>query len=305
MASEQRARPIGGKRRVLEASGAGSSIEVTSFVSPRKVPQLADAEEVFHAIRKKEGVTYTTLVPNEKGLRRALSAGVRSIAVFTAASETFNRRNISSSIDESMEDIRQVTEEAFREGLRVRAYISMAFVCPYEGRDRAESSRVPDASGSRDPGHLARRHAGGRISGPGEPPPRDARGPLRARGLRAPSPRHLPAGARERARRSPPWRGGVRCERRRTGRVPLRPWSEGQRGDGGPRGLPRGDGNRDGDRCGEGKDRGGGGVAFLWCHLGVPSALKKKVGDPGRPPASCIPLWAGASTQHSLSWEDA
>jgi isopropylmalate/homocitrate/citramalate synthase len=145
--NEPRTVPAAEKAAFVEAlADAGHShIEVTSFVSPRKVPQLADAEEVFRAVRKREGVTYTALVPNATGLRRALSAGCRSIAVFTAASETFNRKNIGASIDESIEEIRRVAEEAFREGLRVRAYISMAFVCPYEGR--IAPGRVADIAG--------------------------------------------------------------------------------------------------------------------------------------------------------------
>jgi isopropylmalate/homocitrate/citramalate synthase len=108
-------------------------IEVTSFVSPERVPQLADAEEVFRRIQKKEGVLYTALVPNEIGLKRALAAGVRSIALFSAASETFNEKNTGGSIARSFERFRPVLKTAASEGLRVRGYISMAFTCPYEG----------------------------------------------------------------------------------------------------------------------------------------------------------------------------
>ena len=108
-------------------------IEVSSFVNPKRIPQLADAAEVFARIERREGVVYTALVPNEKGLERALEAGVRRIAVFTAASETFNQKNINASIAESIERFRPVTERARREGLSVRGYISTAFVCPYEG----------------------------------------------------------------------------------------------------------------------------------------------------------------------------
>lgn len=114
-------------------SDAGHThIEVTSFVSPRRVPQLADAGDVFRGIRKSPGTTYTALVPNEEGLQRSLAAGARSIAVFTAASETFNRKNIGCSIDESIQRIAAVLRAA-PEGLRVRGYVSTAFVCPYEG----------------------------------------------------------------------------------------------------------------------------------------------------------------------------
>jgi len=109
-------------------------IEVSAFVSPTWVPQLTDAAEVFARIRRKEGVRYSALVPNEKGLDRALEARVQGIAVFTAASETFNRKNINASIAESIERFRPVVPRAKREGLFVRGYVSTAFWCPYEGR---------------------------------------------------------------------------------------------------------------------------------------------------------------------------
>jgi len=108
-------------------------IEVSSFVSPRHVPQMADAEEVFRGIKRKSGVLYTALVPNEKGLERALSAGVDSVAVFTAASNTFNQKNLGCSVAESIENVRGVLSRAASGKLRIRAYVSMAFVCPYEG----------------------------------------------------------------------------------------------------------------------------------------------------------------------------
>jgi hydroxymethylglutaryl-CoA lyase len=107
-------------------------IEVTSFVHPRAVPQMADADEVFRAIRKKPGVRYTTLVPNPRGLERAIAAGVRDIALFVAATESFSRANINRSIQQSLEDAAAVIEAARPAGIRVRAYISVAFGCPYE-----------------------------------------------------------------------------------------------------------------------------------------------------------------------------
>jgi isopropylmalate/homocitrate/citramalate synthase len=110
-----------------------SEIEVTSFVSPSRIPQLADAEEVLQRITRKPGVVYSALVPNMRGFERAVSARVDRIAVFTAASETFNQRNIHASIAESIERFRPVTEAAREAGLPVRGYISTAFVCPYEG----------------------------------------------------------------------------------------------------------------------------------------------------------------------------
>jgi hydroxymethylglutaryl-CoA lyase len=117
----------------LSASGL-PEIEVSAFVSPRAIPQLADAEQVFAAIRRVPGVVYSALVPNERGLERALAARADKIAVFTAASETFNRRNINASIDESFERFLPVVAEARRLGLPVRGYVSTAFYCPYEGR---------------------------------------------------------------------------------------------------------------------------------------------------------------------------
>ena len=109
-------------------------IEVTAFVSPKWVPQLADAEDVLAGIRRREGVRYTALVPNEQGLERALRAGVQGIAVFTAASETFNRKNINATIAESIERFAPVVPRARAEGLRVRGYVSTSFWCPYEGK---------------------------------------------------------------------------------------------------------------------------------------------------------------------------
>lgn len=109
-------------------------IEVSSFVSPRRVPQLADAAQVLAGIIRRPGVTYTALVPNAEGLQRALDSGVRSIALFTAASETFNQKNIGCSVDGSFERFQPLIIAAQREGLGIRGYVSTAFVCPYEGR---------------------------------------------------------------------------------------------------------------------------------------------------------------------------
>ncbi len=116
----------------LSASGL-AVIEATAFVSPKAIPQLADGEDVFRRIAKRAGVRYPVLVPNEKGLDRALAAGVREIAVFTAASETFNRKNINASIDESFARFAPVLARARSAGMRVRGYVSCAFGCPYEG----------------------------------------------------------------------------------------------------------------------------------------------------------------------------
>src|SRR5438128_12072992 len=109
------------------------AIEVGSFVSPRAIPQLADTAEVFGRIHRASGTRYPALVPNLVGLERAMAAGVREIAVFTAASETFNRHNINAGVDESIERFRPVVQRAREEKIRVRGYVSTAFGCPYEG----------------------------------------------------------------------------------------------------------------------------------------------------------------------------
>jgi hydroxymethylglutaryl-CoA lyase len=113
-------------------------IEAGAFVSPKWVPQMADTAEVFANIPKDPGVEYAVLVPNMKGLDRAIEAGVTSIAIFTAASETFNKRNINMSIDESFANYAPVAARARSEGMRVRGYVSTAFGCPYEGDVPAE-----------------------------------------------------------------------------------------------------------------------------------------------------------------------
>jgi hydroxymethylglutaryl-CoA lyase len=109
------------------------TIEAGAFVHPKWVPQMADTAEVYRRIPKDEGVDYPVLVPNERGLERALEAGVRSVSIFTAASETFNRRNINMSIDESFANYEPVARRALAEGLRLRGYVSCACGCPYEG----------------------------------------------------------------------------------------------------------------------------------------------------------------------------
>lgn len=116
----------------LSATGL-RTIEATSFVSPKWVPQLADAVEVFAGITKKPGVSYPVLVPNLQGYERALAAGAREVAVFTAASEAFNRRNINASIDESIARFEPVLERAGVDGIAVRGYVSTVLGCPYQG----------------------------------------------------------------------------------------------------------------------------------------------------------------------------
>lgn len=116
----------------LSATGL-QSIEATSFVSPRWVPQLADAAEVYAGIRRRPGVHYPVLVPNERGYERAREVGVEEIAVFTAASEEFNRRNINASIEESLQRFEPVLRRARADGVRVRGYVSTVLGCPYQG----------------------------------------------------------------------------------------------------------------------------------------------------------------------------
>jgi len=109
------------------------TIEATSFVSPKWVPQLADASEVFTGIAKKPGVSYPVLVPNLQGYERAIEVGAREVAIFTAASEAFNRKNINASIDESIERFVPVLDRAKADGVKVRGYVSTVLGCPYQG----------------------------------------------------------------------------------------------------------------------------------------------------------------------------
>ena len=116
----------------LSATGL-QSIEATSFVSPKWVPQLADAAEVFTGIDRRPGISYPVLVPNLQGYERARAAGATEVAVFTAASEAFNRKNINASIDESIARFEPVLAAARAEGVRVRGYVSTVLGCPYQG----------------------------------------------------------------------------------------------------------------------------------------------------------------------------
>ncbi|MDI9259397.1 hydroxymethylglutaryl-CoA lyase [Alicyclobacillus sendaiensis] len=111
-----------------------TSIEVSSFVHPKWIPQLADADEVFARIRRRPGVELSALVPNERGLARALAAKVDAVHVFMSASESHNLKNINKTIAETYPVLRPVIEGAKAEGLVVRGYVSTAFGCPYEGR---------------------------------------------------------------------------------------------------------------------------------------------------------------------------
>jgi hydroxymethylglutaryl-CoA lyase len=116
----------------LIASGE-KRIEVTSFVSPKWVPQLADAEEVLKRLGKRDGVTFSALVPNLKGLERAQSAGLKEAAVFLSASESHSKKNINKTIDEAIAASTEVARAAQKANMRVRGYISTVWGCPYEG----------------------------------------------------------------------------------------------------------------------------------------------------------------------------
>jgi len=119
-------------------------IEVSAFVSPKWVPQMADAPEVFAGISRRNGIRYAALVPNLAGLDRAIVAGVQEIAIFAASSETFSRKNINQSVDQSLAGYAEVCARALANGLRVRGYLSTAFGCPYEGD--VSRARVADLS---------------------------------------------------------------------------------------------------------------------------------------------------------------
>lgn len=108
-------------------------IEVSAFVSPKWVPQMADAADVFAGITRRPGTRYTALVPNQQGLARALAAGATEVAIFAAASDTFSRRNINHTIDESLTQYALVCADATAAGMAVRGYLSTSFVCPFEG----------------------------------------------------------------------------------------------------------------------------------------------------------------------------
>lgn len=118
--------------RLLTEAGL-VEIEATSFVSPRLIPQLADADELLRRLPRSAEVRFPVLVPNARGMERALAAGTDAICVFTAATESYVQHNIGMSIDESLAAFQPVVSEARRRGMWTRAYVSTAFGCPYEG----------------------------------------------------------------------------------------------------------------------------------------------------------------------------
>ncbi|MFA8439037.1 hydroxymethylglutaryl-CoA lyase [Pueribacillus sp. YX66] len=111
-----------------------SYIEITSFVNPKWIPQLVDAIEVSKSIIRKKDITYAALVPNERGLQRALEVNIDEVSVFMSASETHNRKNINKSISETFPVLKLVINEAIASGKKVRGYVSTVFGCPYEGK---------------------------------------------------------------------------------------------------------------------------------------------------------------------------
>ena len=116
----------------LSATGL-RSIEATAFVSPKWVPQMADASAVLAGITRRDGISYPVLVPNEQGYERARAAGAEEVAVFTAASEAFNLKNTNAGIDESLRRFEPVLARANSDGVRVRGYVSTVLGCPYQG----------------------------------------------------------------------------------------------------------------------------------------------------------------------------
>ncbi len=133
--NEQRTIPAADKIALIDQLAASGlkKIEATSFVSPKWVPQMADAAEVMAGIDRRPGVVYAVLTPNMKGYERAREAGADEVAIFAAASETFSRKNINCSIAESLDRFRPVARAARADGLRVRGYVSCVVHCPYAG----------------------------------------------------------------------------------------------------------------------------------------------------------------------------
>ena len=133
--NETRLVPTADKVAFIEALAATGlkHVEITSFVNPKWIPQLADAAEVARSARASNGVRFSCLVPNRKGLDAALEAGMKEIAVFLSASETHNKKNVNKTIAETLKAFEEVVEPARAAGVRVRAYVSTVYGCPYEG----------------------------------------------------------------------------------------------------------------------------------------------------------------------------
>jgi hydroxymethylglutaryl-CoA lyase len=134
---QNEARPIATSDKIamidaLTATGL-PAIEITSFVNPKWIPQLADASDVARGVKRKDGTIYSCLVPNKKGLEKALDGGMKEVAVFLSASETHNKKNVNKTIAETLTAFEEVIQPAKEAGVRVRAYVSTVYGCPYEG----------------------------------------------------------------------------------------------------------------------------------------------------------------------------
>ncbi len=143
--NEQQTIPLAAKLELIDDLGAAGMrvIEAGSFVNPKWIPQMADSEDVFAGIARREGVRYTCLTPNLRGFERALAAGVDEVAVFGAASEAFSRKNINCGIDDSLARFSDVMSAAQQADIPVRGYVSCVLGCPYEGEiDPNEVARV-------------------------------------------------------------------------------------------------------------------------------------------------------------------
>jgi hydroxymethylglutaryl-CoA lyase len=127
--------PLRGKVRLVDALVAAGlrRIEITSFVSPKWIPQLADADELAEQVKPPPGVTFSALCPNARGLERARAAGIEEIAVFISASETHNRKNVNKTVEATLEAFKETVGPALALGMRARAYVSTVWGCPYEG----------------------------------------------------------------------------------------------------------------------------------------------------------------------------
>ena len=133
--NEARNVPTADKIRFIDALVASGirAIEITSFVSPKWIPQLADSAEVARGVHRQNGVRMSALVPNRRGLDTALASGMKEIAVFMSVSETHNKKNVNKTVDETLTAFDEVVPAAHDAGLKVRAYLSTSFGCPYEG----------------------------------------------------------------------------------------------------------------------------------------------------------------------------
>ena len=149
--NESKPVPVEAKVALIDAlTAAGhSAVEAGSFVSPKWVPQMANTDEVMAKIQRKTGVGYPVLVPNKQGMNGAIEARCEEIAVFTAASEAFCRKNTNCSIDESFERFAPVMEAAHKHGMKVRGYVSTVIACPYDGK--VAPAKAVELLLSRDP----------------------------------------------------------------------------------------------------------------------------------------------------------